>query len=295
MRNRNMRRSIIIVVLFLIFKITSAAVQNDIKILQTVTIPGAVIPVAIRYIPVTVSVQNIEAEFLGNKFKFFHPENSADYEAASLIAVPLSAQIGQYSLRIFLHKSKRQKILLASEIITITAYSFPERRMQFRELSKQELRRYQQEKAEIESILSKTNPADSLVIPFAKPLDTLIVTSEFGTIRRSGGAIGRHWGADFRVDIGDEVKAINGGNVVLAKETLLGGNTVIIDHKNGIYSVYMHLSAILVVPGDNVSMGRKIGLAGSSGRATGLNLHLGVYINGIAVNPVEILKTRLNH
>jgi len=102
-----------------------------------------------------------------------------------------------------------------------------------------------------------------------------------------------HRGIDIKGLEGDEVKASNNGRVVLAQELFFGGNTIILDHGQGIHTVYMHLSQLHVDCGDAVSKGDVIGLLGSTGRSTGPHLHFGVKISNISVNPLSVLKLGL--
>jgi len=102
-----------------------------------------------------------------------------------------------------------------------------------------------------------------------------------------------HKGVDIRGKEGDEVKASNRGKVVLAEELFFGGNTVILDHGQGIFTMYMHLSSFNVKLEDLVSTGDVIGSVGSSGRASGPHLHFGVKIQGVSVNPVSFVKLTL--
>lgn len=102
-----------------------------------------------------------------------------------------------------------------------------------------------------------------------------------------------HRGMDFRGKTGTPVRAINSGSVVLTDDLFYGGNTLIVDHGMGLYSVYMHLSKFTVSKGDRISKGRIIGLIGSSGRATGPHLHMSVKLNGVSVNPESLFKLKL--
>jgi len=65
------------------------------------------------------------------------------------------------------------------------------------------------------------------------------------------------------------------------------GNTVIIDHGFGLCSLYSHLSSVAVAQGDSVKKGARIGRTGETGLAIGDHLHYGVYIQGVAVLPLE--------
>lgn len=102
-----------------------------------------------------------------------------------------------------------------------------------------------------------------------------------------------HRGMDFRGKTGAPVKAINSGTVVLSRELFYGGNTLVIDHGMGLYSVYMHMSEFMVEEGDNVTKEQVVGFVGSSGRATGPHLHLSVKLNGLSVNPESLFRIKL--
>jgi murein DD-endopeptidase MepM/ murein hydrolase activator NlpD len=128
---------------------------------------------------------------------------------------------------------------------------------------------------------------------FIAPLENEISTV-FGTKRVMNEKwTSVHRGMDIRGKEGEQVRASNSGKVVLSEELFYGGNTLVLDHGQGIFSVYMHLSGFNVKSGDIVSKGDAIGLVGSSGRSTGPHLHFGVKVVGINVNPVSLMKLEL--
>lgn len=99
-----------------------------------------------------------------------------------------------------------------------------------------------------------------------------------------------HRGVDLKGQEGELIKASNNGKVVLTEDLFYGGNTIVIDHGLGIYSLYMHLSSMMVKDGDYVEKGQIIGKLGSTGRATGPHLHFGIKINSIDVNPISLIQ-----
>jgi len=120
------------------------------------------------------------------------------------------------------------------------------------------------------------------------------ISSPFGVRRIVNGVpSGVHKGVDFAAPQGTPVLATLSGRVVLAGYLPLTGNTVIIDHGWGLMSLYAHLSEIKVKNGEFVKRGQVIGKVGSTGRSTGPHLHFGVYLNDVAVDPLNFLKLKL--
>lgn len=96
-----------------------------------------------------------------------------------------------------------------------------------------------------------------------------------------------HQGEDLASLINSPVPAANNGTVVLAEPLGIYGNTVILDHGMGVFSMYSHLSQIDVKTGERVEKGKTLGLTGTTGLAGGDHLHFSVMIQGDFVNPVE--------
>lgn len=100
----------------------------------------------------------------------------------------------------------------------------------------------------------------------------------------------RHRGIDIRSRSGKLVKATNSGRVVIARNLYFAGNTVIIDHGIGLFSIYCHLSKMLVRDGKTVKKGDPIGRVGSTGRVTGPHLHWSFKVFDEHINPFSILR-----
>ena len=101
-----------------------------------------------------------------------------------------------------------------------------------------------------------------------------------------------HGGADFASPAGTPIKAPNAGRVVLAKSLYYTGNTVVIDHGLGLFSLFAHLSATDVSTGEMVATGQRVGLVGSTGRVTGPHLHWAIRLNGARVDPLSLLNVQ---
>jgi murein DD-endopeptidase MepM/ murein hydrolase activator NlpD len=115
-------------------------------------------------------------------------------------------------------------------------------------------------------------------------------TAGFGDERRylyfgGGGDASVHGGVDLGAKEGTDVVACAAGRVAFAQLRILTGNTIVLEHLPGLFSIYMHLSSIKVREGDIVGSGDRIGLVGSTGLSTGPHLHWEVRIGEVSVNP----------
>jgi len=128
-------------------------------------------------------------------------------------------------------------------------------------------------------------------LPLGSPLDTLIVSSNYGW-RRS--PIHRGWrmhsGTDFFAAWSDTVYATGNGLVYRARRNFGYGRQIKIEHCGEYYSSYSHLYRYFVKEGDSVKLGQPIARAGNSGMVTGPHLHYEIYRNGKTTNPMELLS-----
>jgi murein DD-endopeptidase MepM/ murein hydrolase activator NlpD len=124
--------------------------------------------------------------------------------------------------------------------------------------------------------------------PFTAPVPGCIL-SPFGVKRLHNGVpTGEfHAGIDQRSPAGRPVHAVAGGIVKIAQPFAVLGGTVAIDHGQGLETMYLHMSKLLVEPGAHVKKGEVIGYVGSTGRANGPHLHWVVDVNGVPVNPQQ--------
>lgn len=166
---------------------------------------------------------------------------------------------------------------------------------------------FEEELLEIESMLHVLIDPDSY--PDARngilawPLDTIRVTQEFGGTafaKTNPGVYGRpyHPGTDFGVPIGTKVKSVAEGTVIGTGNTdaypgcYAWGKWILVEHGNGLSSLYAHLSSISVSSGQRVSRGQVIGLSGNTGISTGPHLHLSIYASqGVSVGRYNQYKS----
>lgn len=118
------------------------------------------------------------------------------------------------------------------------------------------------------------------------------VTSPFGVRRlHNGKPTGEyHGGVDQRTPEGEPIRAFAAGTVKFAQKFNVLGNAVGLDHGQGLESMYLHMSKLVVAPGAQVKKGDVLGYAGETGRANGPHLHWVVYVNGVNVNPAQWVK-----
>lgn len=118
------------------------------------------------------------------------------------------------------------------------------------------------------------------------------LSSTFG-LRRifNGQPRNPHTGLDIAVPQGTPVKAAGSGKIIATGNYFFNGNTVFIDHGQGLITMYCHMERIDVKPGQEVDQGEIIGAVGHTGRATGPHLHLSVLMNQTMVDPTLFLKS----
>lgn len=99
-----------------------------------------------------------------------------------------------------------------------------------------------------------------------------------------------HSGEDLKARTGTKIRSVAAGKVVFSRESIVPGKTVVLDHGNGIYSQYMHLSKFNVEVGDSVEPGQVIGLAGATGRVEGPHLHWEISWKGRRADPAKFVS-----
>ena len=183
------------------------------------------------------------------------------------------AVAGNNQPRILADRSGNQVVDRAVSNLELLQESLP-RRMEDMLHLKEDLLQYRQKKAATPSIW-----------PVAGT-----VTSEFGP-RRSpfSGRRQFHDGIDIAAPQGTPVYAAADGSIVFAAYQRGIGNVIILDHENGLRTLYGHLSGYAVSAGGTVVKGQLIGYIGSTGMSTGPHLHYAIYINNVAVNPREYM------
>jgi len=247
---------------------------------------GEALEIAFPHAPGVAAVQ---AEWNEQRVPFVRDED----RWLTVIGVDLDTAAGEHALVVeadFGADGKRR----ATGQVEVTAKQFPTTELTvepgYVELSPENQERAAREARETAVIYATVTPERFWSEPFAVPVRGATSGSNFGHRRVFNGE-GRdpHSGADLRATTGTPIYAANRGRVVLAKDLFFSGNAVFIDHGLGVYSVYLHLSEIRVVPGEMLEKGTLLGLAGATGRVTGPHLHWGVRVQNARVDPFSLL------
>ena len=163
----------------------------------------------------------------------------------------------------------------------------------FTEPTKEELEQIEESKKVKQDYLNRVTPEREWSGRFTAPADAAI-SDVFGSVRIfNGTASSPHQGLDFRVPSGTPVAAMNDGTVLLARPLYFEGNFVVIDHGQGLLTLYLHLSQFKVKEGDVVKRGQEIALSGGTGRATGPHLHVAVRWQGTPLDPARLMQLHL--
>jgi murein DD-endopeptidase MepM/ murein hydrolase activator NlpD len=151
------------------------------------------------------------------------------------------------------------------------------------------LQRIEEEQRFLRESLERSDPDRLWLAPFVRPVAGR-ANSQFGT--RSvfnGQPRGAHRGADFLSPAGEPIKSPNAGRIVVARDLYFTGNTIVIDHGLGLFSMLAHLSRIDVRESELVAAGQIVGLVGATGRVTGPHLHWTLSVSGARVDPLALL------
>jgi len=211
-----------------------------------------------------------------------------------LLGVDLEKPPGRYEWKVF-WPGPQGNILTCSVFVTVRAGKFPTERLkvenQFVQPDAEQQKRAEEDQKKIRAIYDTVTPERLWDGKFRFPLKDVTTGGNFGRRRiLNGEARAPHAGVDFPAATGTPVFASQAGRIVLAEELFYSGNTVVIDHGYGIYTLYAHLSEIGVHPGEMVATGAEIGKVGATGRVTGPHLHWGLTIEHARVNAMQIVQ-----
>lgn len=234
--------------------------------------------------------QAVSGQWMGHQLSFFRYENGTTWYA--LAGIPVETKPGSYDLD--LSETFPGRVIPTIKKVKIANANYPRIAAhvakKFTEPNADQLKQISADKSVKENVLGTETEQRLWKGRFEAPV-SVSVSDIFGTERVFNGQVqSRHLGLDFAAPAGTPVHAINRGTVLLAQQLYFEGGFVIIDHGQGLLSLYLHLSDFQVKPGDAVTPGQTIGLSGSSGRATGPHLHLAVRWQGVYLDPAVLLR-----
>jgi murein DD-endopeptidase MepM/ murein hydrolase activator NlpD len=158
--------------------------------------------------------------------------------------------------------------------------------------SRENLRQDARDRLLLSKVWSRKEGPSKFSLPLGPPASPMVPGKAFGVKRIFNGKLAEqlHTGTDFPVPVGSPVLAAADGTVVVAQDLFFEGNTVMIDHGDGLITMYFHLSDIKVQDGQEVKKGHTLGRVGSTGRATGPHLFFGVRWHDARINPALLLE-----
>lgn len=288
MRNAEWRVAALIVSVILVLTAVPAASGDDAVQPPLVTIsPKRIGPGDIAIVTVKGASGPVEGTLLKKDLHF--NDSKGTYKA--IAGIDLNTEPGTYTLELNISGKT------VSRDVAISKKKYPVQRLTLREdqviLSPENEARAERELKKVSSIW----PVDSQRLwngGFVDPLPGKEVTTPFG-VRRIINNIPKssHSGVDLAAETGEPVRAPNDGVAVLVDDQFFSGNSLILDHGQGIYTMFFHLSQINVRMGQAVMKGDVIGLVGATGRLTGPCLHWGARVQGARVDPLQLMKLKV--
>ncbi|HUJ17523.1 MAG TPA: M23 family metallopeptidase [Nitrospirota bacterium] len=243
--------------------------------------PGDLLVVTIKNAPGTP-----EGKF-NNKKIYFNPSKDS---FKAIVAIDYFTEPGKYDLEISSNGSTlKQVVEVIKKEYEVQQLTLPKHMV---ELSAKDEARAERDQQKMAAIWPNET-GRSWTGDFVNPLEGEIITP-FG-VRRIINNIPKspHTGVDVKGNKGDKIIAPNNAVVALVDNQFFAGKALVLNHGQGIYTMFFHLSKVLVKPGQEVKKGDVIALVGSTGRATGPHLHWGARVQGARIDPLELVHLKL--
>jgi len=267
-------------------------------------LPGRVAQVAITETlmnDVVVSLEDGRGRTLSRAEGFIWRTPTGRAINVALLGIPSTAVPGRYHIVMRARHGRTDwQLERAINLIDVT---FPERLIQMsdkmNEIFQDDSERKKMEARELWTALSSSNP-DALyhLGRLVSPLEEWVPTAAYGDRRRFRMPDGSesttvHFGRDLWAPENSPISAAGKGRVIMAKDRLLTGNTVLIEHLPGVFTLYYHMNTLGVEAGQLVNAGEFIGTIGETGFATGVHLHWELRVGTVPVNPDIFLEKPL--
>jgi murein DD-endopeptidase MepM/ murein hydrolase activator NlpD len=239
----------------------------------------------------------ISGKWDGNAVEFWEVGGGAEKELdvrRALLGIDLELATGPHEFAASIKTAGGEEISCTATL-AVSAGQFAVEKLtvapQFVEPNPEQLARADAERKHLREIFATLTAEKLWSGRFRIPITGATNGGNFGRRRvLNGEPSSPHTGVDFPAPAGTPIHAAQAGRVVLAEPLYFSGNTVILDHGLGVYTLYGHLSAFDVRAGDEVTAGDVIGKVGATGRVTGPHLHWGLTVNRARVNSLDIVR-----
>lgn len=275
------------------------------------TLPASAAPWTVRSQPIRLvngapvlfqvkspaKLDSLGGKWLGHQLSFTYDTSTKTW--FTLAGISFETAPGKYALELSAERAANQIPLTFTRTFVVAREKYPQIKVEltvekkFTEPSPEQLQQIADSVKVKDDYLNRVTPTREWDGKFAAPAEASI-SDVYGSQRIFNGKAQRpHYGLDFRVPTGTPVDAMNSGTVLLARFLYFEGNCVVVDHGQGLLTLYFHLSEIKVKEGDSVQRGQEIGLSGGTGRATGPHLHVAVRWQGTYLDPARLMQLQL--
>jgi len=239
----------------------------------------------------------LSGRWLGHELTFSYQPSTRRWFA--LAGVSFETNPGKYNLELTGTSNTKTSPVTFTRTFMVGRAKYPKIRVQlavekkFTEPDPEQQKQIAEGVKTKQDYLSRVTPKREWDGKFGAPVEAS-TSDVYGSQRIFNGVAQRpHFGLDYRVHTGTPVAAMNDGTILLARFLYFEGNCVVIDHGQGLLTLYFHLSELKVKEGDPVKRGEIIGLSGGTGRATGPHLHVAVRWEGTYLDPARLLQMSL--
>jgi murein DD-endopeptidase MepM/ murein hydrolase activator NlpD len=229
---------------------------------------------------------------LGNiNLRFFRNQNNQDWIA--ITGMPVNKIPGDYKLSINVPGKAifEKNISVSKKEFPITSLIVTTQLANKGYNTKTIVNNVAKENLALSKVLNVITKKSYINKPFIYPLKEIEDVGAFGNIRKSGNSQLQHLGVDLKAEPDTPIYAINDGQVVFLKKLTNYGNTLVVDHGLGVFSIYLHLDSFNVVKGEFVKQGYILGLSGNTGYSIAPHLHFSIKVRGATLDPLNFIKT----
>lgn len=272
------------VVFFFLLLVVSTAQADSITLVRSTStvLPGQSLRLEINGVSPTVKSK---ALFMGKSYPFFAVGPNAQ---RAMVGVPLAAVPGTYPLKVQYGVETTTGPEADPWEIVVATRTFEIENVNFKPAQNALTTSEHNESARIHKAAKRITRDQLWEGAFMAPVEGPTI-GKFGLKRMRNGKIhaGFHKGVDLRAAQGTPLHATNGGIVEMSATLRAHGKTILINHGQGVMSIYLHMSSLLVKPGEHVTKGQVIGKVGSTGLSTAPHVHWQIYIHAVPVDPQQ--------